>query len=116
MDSHGAWIATPRDLVRFVLHVDGFGYQPSLLSKNTINVMTTPCPPIAPNYAKGWFVNSAPNWWHEGYLPGTVTIVVRTASGMAWAAFTNTRSDGMVEAIDDLMWNMAKSVPAWQAA
>jgi hypothetical protein len=42
-------------------------------------------------YAKGWSVNAANNWWHSGSLPGTATIIVRTASGFCWAALTNTR-------------------------
>ncbi len=114
MDSHGGWIGTPSDLVQFALRVDGFAYVPNILNKLTIQIMTTPSA-VFSNYAKGWFVNEVPNWWHGGSLPGTTTIMVRTASGLCWAAFTNTRTQGMDSAIDRMMWNMVKAVPAWRA-
>ncbi len=114
MDSHGGWIGTPIDLVRFLIHVDGFNSTPNILSLKTIKTMTTPSA-ANPNYACGWAVNEVPNWWHNGSLPGTTTIAVRTASGLCWAAFTNTRTKGMDLAIDQMMWKMAKAVPAWRA-
>jgi CubicO group peptidase (beta-lactamase class C family) len=112
MDSHGGWIATPRDLVRFAMHVDGFQTTPSLLAAPTIKTMTT-ATAANPNYACGWSVNQFPNWWHGGSLPGTLTIMVRTASGLCWAAFTNTRVEGLN--LDAMMWQMVKAVPAWKA-
>jgi CubicO group peptidase (beta-lactamase class C family) len=116
MDSHGGWIATPSDLVQFLMRVDGFSYTPNILDKKTIEIMTTPSQASASsNYAKGWAVNDVPNWWHVGSLPGTLTVIVRTASGLCWAAFTNTRTNGMDAALDQMMWKMVKSVPAWQA-
>ena len=116
MDSHGGWIATPSDLVQVLMHVDGFSYTPNILDKKTIAIMTTPSAVSASShYAKGWAVNSAPNWWHVGSLPGSVTVVVRTASGLCWAAFTNTRTPGMEAALDQMMWKMVKSVPSWRA-
>jgi len=114
MDSHGGWIGTPIDLVRFLNHVDGFSFTTNILRLNTIKTMTTPSA-ANPNYACGWAVNEVPNWWHNGSLPGTTTIVVRTASGLCWAAFANTRTKGMDLAIDRMMWKMAKAVPAWRA-
>ena len=41
MDSHGGWLATPTDLVRFLVHVDGFPTEPDLLKPETIKTMTT---------------------------------------------------------------------------
>ncbi len=40
MDSHGGWIATPSDLVRFAIHVDGSKTTPNILSRNTLKVIT----------------------------------------------------------------------------
>jgi CubicO group peptidase (beta-lactamase class C family) len=112
MDSHGGWIATPSDLVRFAMHVDGFQTTPSLLAAATIKTMTT-ATDANPNYACGWCVNQFSNWWHGGSLPGTLTILVRTASGLCWAAFTNTRVEGLN--LDAMMWQMVHAVPAWKA-
>jgi CubicO group peptidase (beta-lactamase class C family) len=112
MDSHGGWIATPSDLVQFALHVDGFKTTASILRAESIKSMTTASFANA-GYACGWCVNRVPNWWHTGSLPGTLTILVRTASGLCWAAFTNTRCEGLN--LDDMMWRVVQAVPAWHA-
>jgi len=44
--------------------------------------------------------------------------MVRTSTDMCWAALTNTRSqlsNEMDAALDQMMWNMARSVPEWGA-
>jgi len=121
MDAHGGWLATAEDLVRFLIHVDGFGDLPDLLQPGSIKSMTTPTA-VNPGYACGWSVNPQPNWWHGGSLPGTSTLAVRTAGGMCWAALANTRvrdaNDPMAGTgllLDRLMWQLARSVPEWQA-
>ncbi len=124
MDSHGGWIASPARLVQFLDHVNGFGNMHSLLKPETIRTMTTPSP-VYPNtngaaYARGWMVrnNGMGNWWHSGSLPGSTTIMVRTATGLCWAALTNTRTEPSSDidaALDQMMWNMARSVPQWGA-
>lgn len=112
MDSHGGWIATPSDLVRFAMHVDGFKTTPSILAPDNIKAMTT-ASAVNSGYACGWCVNRVPNWWHNGSLPGTLTIMVRTHSGLCWAAFTNTRAEGLN--LDEMMWRVVKCVPTWHA-
>ena len=116
MDSHGGWIATASDLVQLAMHVDGFSYTPSILTGSSIQTMTEPCPisPV-PQYAKGWYVNDAPNWWHSGSLPGTTSIMVRTAKGLCWAALTNTRTPEILAGLDRLMWDLVSIVPTWHA-
>jgi CubicO group peptidase (beta-lactamase class C family) len=116
MDSHGGWIARPADLVQFAMHVDGFAAPPNILKPDTIRTMTTGSSANA-GYAKGWSVNKANNWWHNGSLPGTSTLVVRTHSGFCWAAFTNTRrSDSALDGdLDKLIWTMVGQVKGWRA-
>jgi CubicO group peptidase (beta-lactamase class C family) len=116
MDSHGGWLATPRDLVLFLNHVDGFKSTPNILKPETIQLMTAPSAANS-RYARGWAVNNARNWWHGGSLPGTTTILVRTASGFCWAALTNTRRKGQPDiglALDNMVWEMARKVKAWK--
>ncbi len=123
MDSHGGWIASSTQLVQFLNHVAGAPGIPALLKPATIQAMTTPAPayPQGPaRYARGWMVrnNGAGNWWHNGSLPGSTTIMVRTPTGMCWAALTNTRTQPSNEidtALDQMMWNMVRTVPAWGA-
>jgi CubicO group peptidase (beta-lactamase class C family) len=123
MDSHGGWIASSTELVQFLNHVAGAPGIPALLKPATIKMMTTPAPAYPPGdarYARGWMVrdNGAGNWWHNGSLPGTTTIMVRTATGMCWAALTNTRtepSNQIDTALDQMMWNMVRCVPSWGA-
>lgn len=115
MDSHGGWIARPADLVQFFMHIDGFAAPPNILKPQTIQTMTTASAANA-NYAKGWEVNKANNWWHNGSLPGTSTIAVRTHSGFCWAAFINTRrSNSALDGdLDKLIWNMVRQVKSWR--
>jgi len=116
MDSHGGWLATGSDLTAFATHVDGFMTTPNILRAETIRTMTTPSTANR-NYAKGWSVNSMNNWWHNGSLPGTATILVRTASGFCWAALANTRrpNSDMDLALDKMVWEMVQSVSAWRS-
>lgn len=116
MDSHGGWIARPADLVAFATHVDGFSTTPSLLQPEMIREMVT-APSVHPSYAKGWQINRANNWWHNGSLPGTSTIMVRTHSEFCWAALANTRaSNGDINGdLDKLVWTMAGKVSGWNA-
>lgn len=114
MDAHGGWLATPEDLVRFALRVDGFDTVPDILGGNTLRTMAT-ASAANPGYASGWNVNGAGNRWHMGSLPGTTALLVCTASGLCWATLANTRAAGIDLALDDMVWEMARAVPAWRA-
>jgi len=123
MDSHGGWIASGTQLVQLLNHVAGAPGIPALLKPATIKIMTTPAPAYPQGearYARGWMVrnNGAGNWWHSGSLPGTTTIMVRTSTGFCWAGLCNTRSQPSNEidsALDQLLWNMVRTVPSWGA-
>ncbi len=115
MDSDAGWLATPSALVQFLDHVGGSGSIPSLLKPETVRLMTTPSPAFpatsAAKYARGWMVGMG-NMWHNGSLPGSTTIMVRTATGSCWAALANTRTephDQIDNALDETMWNMVRS-------
>ncbi|MDP1587135.1 MAG: serine hydrolase domain-containing protein, partial [Prosthecobacter sp.] len=104
MDSHGGWIATAGDLVRFASQL------PKLLNEESIRTMTTAG--VGGSYARGWSVNKVPNWWHGGSLPGTSTIMVHTAREMCWAGLLNGRKEGLGLALDKLMWQMGRVAKA----
>ncbi|HEX4021367.1 MAG TPA: serine hydrolase domain-containing protein [Acidobacteriaceae bacterium] len=119
MDSDAGWIASSTQLVQFLNHVAGAPDIPALLKPATIRTMTTPVAvyPAGPaRYARGWMVSGNGNWWHSGSLPGSTTIMVRTANGLCWAALCNTRTEPhseMDSALDRTMWDMVGSVPGW---
>lgn len=114
MDSHGGWLATPEDIVRVFNHCSGAGDASTLLRAETVKCMLT-ASDANPGYASGWSINEARHRWHGGSLPGTSTIAVRTAGGMCWAGFANSRCKDISLALDQMMWRIAKAVPAWRA-
>ncbi|AGC47013.1 beta-lactamase [Myxococcus stipitatus DSM 14675] len=132
MDAHGGWVVTPIDLLRVAVRVDGFATVPDLLSQTTLATMTTRTTALDPNgnpvvYAQGWAVNNVPNWWHNGYLQGTQSLLVRThdrygPSGteeFIWSAMTNSNNSPSSDTpdinLDSLMWTVVKGVSAWPA-
>jgi len=110
MDSHGGWLATPADLVRFLVHVDKFPTKADILKPATIEAMTT-ASTVDPSYARGWRVNKHHHWWHTGGMSGTAAIMVRTSHQFCWAALANTRAK--VGFLDKLMWKMVGKIRAW---
>ena len=124
MDSHGGWIASAIDLLRFIDEVDGRGNHRQLLRKPTIETMVAhPAPPLWANsdnwYGMGWQVrpvNPGENWWHTGSLDGTSTLMVRAYNGLAWVALFNSRpknSDGFAGELDSSMWKAVGEVTRW---
>lgn len=119
MDSHGGWVTTATDYLRFLVRVDGL--PPDLLRPNGITLMTTPSGlPGSNGYACGWHTTTAGTWWHDGVLPGTRSIMVRTADGFCWAALANSgrtvegdTTRDTVAGLDALMWAIRDKVDFW---
>lgn len=81
MDAHGGWLASPIDLVKLLVRADGFTSKPDILSSSSFSTMTKTSDQN-PGYAKGWQVNGS-NFFHNGSLPGTGSILVRTGGGLS---------------------------------
>jgi len=109
LDSAGGWLATPRDMVRFAMHVNGFPADSNILKPETIAVTTTGTT-ANPHYAKGWEVNQHGRW-HIGDLQGS-SVLACTSTGYCWAAFMNTRrmKPDIRLIFDRTMWDMVRSV------
>ena len=124
MDSHGGWIASTIDLVRFATALGG--RPPLLLERPSIAQMLSR-PDLstrqdrASYYGMGWSVRPWPggaNWWHFGSMPGSESMLVRTHNGMVWAALFNSRPenrDGFIDEIDRLLWDSFEDVERWPA-
>src|SRR5436189_5086177 len=77
--------------------------------------------PLPAYYGCGWMVRPVgskgkANYWHNGSLPGTSTLLVRRSDGLSWAAVFNQRSDDKKlpdTAIDPALHRAADSVAAW---
>ena len=112
MDSHGGWISTPTDLVRFAQRVDGFKSPRDILKPATIRTMSTPS---SGRYALGWNTNASNNWWHTGSFNGGSSILARIHDGHCWAVLVNTRSyeKGYFAALDRFPWTVKGSVKKW---
>lgn len=122
MDSHGGWIATATDLVKFA---DSFNSADSLFNKESLESM------FQPNklddskdvfYGLGWQVrklknSGSVNAWHTGSLTGTSTLLVRRHDGLNWAVLFNMRDgkDGtrMSSIVDPLVHGAANRVSKW---
>jgi D-alanyl-D-alanine carboxypeptidase len=93
MDAHGGWLATATDLLQFGLRVDGFASPPDILQPGTITTMMT-ASAANTTYACGWGVDGAGTRQHNGLLPGTLSVLHRTAAQHEWAAVCNTGNVG----------------------
>lgn len=130
MDAHGGWLASAVDLARLVAALDEAGHKP-LLKPDTMKIIfNRPAAPLwrtddgKPQdyyYACGWLVrpngkNGRPNYWHNGSLPGTYSLLVHRGDGLAWAVLFNQRSNDPKlpdSAIDPALHRAADAVTNW---
>ena len=121
MDSHGGWISSTIDLLRFVNSVDG-RREPALLKPETAKLMihdTLKKPDgTRSNYALGWGVRKNGDqlvWSHSGSLPGTATMLLTMEDGRSCAVLFN-RRDNSGDFFGDLSSSLKSSlreIKAW---
>jgi CubicO group peptidase (beta-lactamase class C family) len=112
MNAHGGWVASPSDLTKLMLAIDGFKSSPDILNFETIDLMSS-AGSANPYYAKGWCVNPGNNWWHTGCMDGTSSFICRTNDGYTWAFLFNSRSTNSTafwNEFDKLPWNCMKVI------
>jgi CubicO group peptidase (beta-lactamase class C family) len=131
MDSHGGWISTAADLVRFAAALDR-PKESKILQAASIMAMfarpdglaghDTKGKPLEVFYGCGWQIRTVGgeesfNTWHNGALDGTATILVRRFDGLCWAVLFNTRSNGkganLTCMVDALVHQAADKVKHW---
>lgn len=122
MDSHGGWVSSTVDLLRFLAGVDGRASRPDILSAGLVAEMTSNGAPVCGDgacyYAGGWLVRPTQgdaNWWHGGSLPGTTSLLVRSYHNFSWVALFNARSgvgnfDGE---LDTALWSALGNVASF---
>jgi CubicO group peptidase (beta-lactamase class C family) len=119
-DSHGGWLASPVDLLRFLVRVDGLASPPDILSEASRAQMTMAAgipdkDGNDPNYGFGW--GAGASYGHNGAMTGTLAVIVRTAGDLSYAAVVNTRppGDGFAGKLQTLMDEIVAGVSAWPA-
>lgn len=106
MDAHGGWICTPQDFMKVFARIDGDQALRDVVPPEVPRRMAEPAEPGG-GYGRGLAINPAHgNRWHNGSLPGVTTLAVMVEGGDLFAGFVNTRTDGIGEALDSLLWQM----------
>ena len=122
MDAHGGWVGTAADLLKVAAAVDGNSARPDVISGSSRAQMGAR--PALPTwngtghwYGFGWSANTNGNWWHTGSLPGSESLLVRSAyQGLHWAVLLNARtpqSGTYMAALDSAMWDLAVATTSW---
>ncbi len=131
MDAHGGWLGSAVDLVRFAEALFSNHLSP-LGPESRSLIESRPAPPVATDsegeplnvyYGFGWSIRVQPNkginFWHNGLLDGTASILVKRSDGLTWAALFNSRSGtgparrNLASAIDPLLHQAAANVKEW---
>ncbi len=130
MDSHGGWIASAADLVRFASALDRPDKCPILKSESIQSMFARPeglaghgpkGKPLAVYYGCGWSVRvigrGKINTSHNGLLAGTAAHLMRRWDGVNWAVIFNTdRGAGgeyLAAAVAPLVHEAADRVKEW---
>jgi len=118
-DAHGGWIASPIDLVRFIVHVDGLATKNDIITSATRTLMLTDsgikdANGNDPNYGFGW---GTQNQWHNGAMDGTISFMQVLPNGYTYAIIANTRpaNDGYAFNMAGVTQKIINNVSKWPA-
>ena len=84
----GGWIASPSELMKFLVAIDGFSVQKNILNDSTILKMTKSEINKRPFGWTGTDKNGL--WWRTGTLSGTSVLLKREKNGLSWVLVINT--------------------------
>jgi CubicO group peptidase (beta-lactamase class C family) len=108
MDAHGGWLASPIDLMRFLVRYDGFATKPDQINLTNFRMMVTGSS-VNARYGKGWSINRQ-NYFHVGSFSGGGAILVRAGNGLSWALVMNTNWKSEA---DGMMWTVVNGIGEW---
>ncbi len=83
----GGWIGSATDILKFLLAIDGMPYPQDILSKESIDIMTTPID--AGFDPLGWRAVNSQRWYRTGTLSGTSTFMARKQDGFSYVVLCN---------------------------
>lgn len=110
----GAWIASPVELMKLLVHIDGHPKKKDILSEASLNQMAQTRAGFKPI---GW-VSTTYNgiWKRSGTLAGTSALLKRCNNGYSWVMLVNTSNDQGHEftyKIDEMMSEFISDVQEW---
>lgn len=113
MDAHGGWLASAKDLAKFLVYIDGFPLRSDIISAQTLTTMLKTSAANS-SYSCGWAVSGS-NYYHQGSLPGTATEQACTSQGYNFVILTNTRNlqNKFSIDLDQLFWRALEKNPKW---
>lgn len=105
IDSHGGWIASTIDLLKFLAAIDGFGHRTQLLSPETIRTMKAiPAGIPGAQAYNSWVIDGSDDWSHSGALTtGTLSYLSRRADEIEFAIAFNRLSMAEDATMDDII-------------
>jgi len=129
MDSHGGWLASAPDLVKFASAFEDPEHCPILKPASIAEMFARPPEsgydahgkPKPLYYACGWQVrpirNGKANTWHTGLLQGSATLLVHRYDDIAWAVLFNSDFDAdhkyLAGLIDPMVHPVANGIANW---
>jgi CubicO group peptidase (beta-lactamase class C family) len=88
----GGWIASAPELAKLMVAIDEFDSRPDILSKNTIDFMTSA--QISTHRFIGWRGSDGyGTWWRTGTLTGTLALIMRQKNEINWVVLLNTTTE-----------------------
>jgi len=129
--AHGGWIASAPELVRFAAALDDPAHCPIMSANSIATTFARPAglaghdadgQPKKSYYGCGWLVRPVGskgkfNFWHNGLISGTSTLVVGRFDHLHWAVLFNTNANpaGQPPAalIDPLLHGVANKITRW---
>jgi CubicO group peptidase (beta-lactamase class C family) len=123
MDSHGAWISSVPEYLRFWLAV--FGQRDRALLDARLLQLMRARPEGLPKHGPVYYGCGIQvrvigpdrfNYWHTGSLPGTMSIALHSDEGFDWVAAFNSRPKDQNEfekQLDDGLWKACRAVKRW---
>jgi CubicO group peptidase (beta-lactamase class C family) len=113
--ANGGWIATPTDLLRFMVRFDGLANPPDAVSAASLAGMTTGTT-ASPSYGRG-FGGGPTAYGHAGGFSGTESVISRQPDGTCYAVISNGDSDASKDAfnVDKIGMQMSSAAIEWPA-
>ncbi|KPL13786.1 MAG: hypothetical protein AMS26_13115 [Bacteroides sp. SM23_62] len=85
----GGWIASPAEVLKLTVAIDGFNSSPDILIPETIEKMTRSG--RSRHNVIGWKgTDGRGTWWRTGTLTGSSALMVRQSNGINWIIMMNT--------------------------